>query len=355
MSPCRRVTFSVADVQLVFPVKNTFIHFDGPPPMPEGLQRAVTSPPRVQSQCSADSGLDWDRATEALCHAKPLMRALLADDAYFTPDSSPRCDACSICSWQSMEILEDRMLAPDEPHREASKARGAGPNEQRRSWADESLEGSDAEDDDGWTEVRPAKRRANSRREEITAQPNLLSLAQPPCTLRARGRAAASLVRPAMANPPRQQAMGPKPRALRPTPALATPPRQMRMQKAAGAMKSPTQKIKVGIEEDRCFRVVRRILGSRGECMRRIQAESKGAKVWLCGRGSCLPEAIETERFVERVLMGPLTVCVSASTGHSSELAVKLVQELLDKVHGEYRNFLQKRHEEASKPPTTEL
>jgi len=89
------------------------------------------------------------------------------------------------------------------------------------------------------------------------------------------------------------------------------------------------QRIEVGIEDDAEFHVVRRLIGPRGKHMQDIVTACRGAKVWICGRGSRSWEDSE----------GPLVICVGASTSPSFDTAVGFVQELLGRVHEEYRKF----------------
>lgn len=92
------------------------------------------------------------------------------------------------------------------------------------------------------------------------------------------------------------------------------------------------ERIEVGIEDDLTFHVVRRLIGPRGRHMQDITSVCRGAKVWICGRGSRSWEDSE----------GPLVICVGATTAPSFESAVGQVQELLNRVHEEHRKFLAK-------------
>jgi len=93
------------------------------------------------------------------------------------------------------------------------------------------------------------------------------------------------------------------------------------------------QRIEVGIDDDSEFHVVRRLIGPKGKHMQDIVSACRGAKVWICGRGSRSWEDSE----------GPLVICVGASTAPSFDSAVGQVQELLTKVHEEPRRFYNRR------------
>jgi len=89
------------------------------------------------------------------------------------------------------------------------------------------------------------------------------------------------------------------------------------------------QRIEVGIEDDKDFRVVQRLIGPRGKNMQDIVTKSKGAKVWIIGRGS--------RSWEDNV--GPLLVCVGAAASSTFDVAVGLVKELLDRVKEDHRKF----------------
>jgi len=96
--------------------------------------------------------------------------------------------------------------------------------------------------------------------------------------------------------------------------------------KGKGKGLSHFRRIPVGIEDDRDFRVVQRLIGPRGKHMQDIVVESGGAKVWIIGQGSRSWEDSA----------GPLTVCVGAASRPVFDIAVTLIQELLDRVHSEH-------------------
>lgn len=89
------------------------------------------------------------------------------------------------------------------------------------------------------------------------------------------------------------------------------------------------QRIEVGIEDDREFRVVQKLIGPKGKHMQDIVTTSKGAKVWIIGRGS---RSWEDD-------VGPLTVCVGASAITVFDAAVECVQALLARVRTEKAEY----------------
>lgn len=89
------------------------------------------------------------------------------------------------------------------------------------------------------------------------------------------------------------------------------------------------RKIEVGIEDDMEFRVVQRLIGPRGKYMQDITEKCRGAKVWIIGRGSRSREDS----------VGPLMICVGATSLVEFEAAVGHINELLAWVHKEHRRF----------------
>jgi hypothetical protein len=92
------------------------------------------------------------------------------------------------------------------------------------------------------------------------------------------------------------------------------------------------QRIEVGIEDDRDFRVVQRLIGPRGRNMQDIVTDCPGAKVWICGRGS---RSWEDD-------VGPLMFCVGAPTSRAFDAAIEQVQSLLARVREEHDRLQQK-------------
>eukprot|EP00747_Dinoflagellata_sp_TGD_P185536 gnl/TRDRNA2_/TRDRNA2_42110_c0_seq1.p1 gnl/TRDRNA2_/TRDRNA2_42110_c0~~gnl/TRDRNA2_/TRDRNA2_42110_c0_seq1.p1 ORF type:complete len:540 (-),score=129.25 gnl/TRDRNA2_/TRDRNA2_42110_c0_seq1:49-1599(-) len=89
----------------------------------------------------------------------------------------------------------------------------------------------------------------------------------------------------------------------------------------------------IGIENDKEFQVVRRIIGAKGANMKKIVKQTE-AKLRLRGVGSGYFEGAGQKESSE-----PLQLCVSCTTPEGYRTAVKLVEELLEGVHAEYRSF----------------
>merc|ERR1711988_1074433 len=90
----------------------------------------------------------------------------------------------------------------------------------------------------------------------------------------------------------------------------------------------------VGIEQDRAFNVVRKLLGDRGSHMKEI-AESSGAKLRIRGRGSGFLEGAEKREASDE----PLMLCISATSASGFATATEDVESLLEYVHGQYKDF----------------
>lgn len=98
----------------------------------------------------------------------------------------------------------------------------------------------------------------------------------------------------------------------------------------------------VGIEEDSAFHVFRRLIGPSGENMKRIVASAGGergsVKLRLRGRGSKYLEGPEQKESSD-----PLMLCISADCRQAFLKATEAVEELLQQVHDEYREFCRQR------------
>lgn len=95
--------------------------------------------------------------------------------------------------------------------------------------------------------------------------------------------------------------------------------------------------LRVGIQEEASFRVVRRLLGTGGENVRFIVSEARGnACVAVRGQGV----RGNGEKHSEAV--GPLAIWVSASNQQNFERAASLAEDLLADVQEAYRGFCQR-------------
>lgn len=89
----------------------------------------------------------------------------------------------------------------------------------------------------------------------------------------------------------------------------------------------------IGIENDKDFQVVRRIIGAKGSNMKKIVKQSE-AKLRLRGVGSGYFEGACRKESNE-----PLQLCVSCTSSDGYKTAVALVEELMEGVYSEYRIF----------------
>lgn len=88
-------------------------------------------------------------------------------------------------------------------------------------------------------------------------------------------------------------------------------------------------RLEVGIADDPQFRVVQRLIGPRGKHMQDIVDESKGAKVWIIGRGS---RSWEDD-------IGPLMICVGAPSVAVFDVAISLATALLQRVKEDFARW----------------
>eukprot|EP00927_Polykrikos_kofoidii_P061877 TRINITY_DN56700_c0_g1_i1.p1 TRINITY_DN56700_c0_g1~~TRINITY_DN56700_c0_g1_i1.p1 ORF type:complete len:631 (+),score=127.01 TRINITY_DN56700_c0_g1_i1:40-1932(+) len=93
----------------------------------------------------------------------------------------------------------------------------------------------------------------------------------------------------------------------------------------------------IGIENDKDFNVVRRIIGQNGAHMKRIFGQTE-AKLRLRGKGSGYFEGANQRESSE-----PLQLCISCTMPDGYRAAVTLAEELLEDVYAEYRVFCKER------------
>lgn len=98
-------------------------------------------------------------------------------------------------------------------------------------------------------------------------------------------------------------------------------------------VKKYTCRFLIGIENDKDFQVVRRIIGAKGANMKKIVKHTE-AKLRLRGQGSGYFEGAGQKESSE-----PLQLCVSCTSSEGYRNAVMLVEELLKSVYDEYRQF----------------
>ena len=104
-----------------------------------------------------------------------------------------------------------------------------------------------------------------------------------------------------------------------------------------------TCKYEILIENDSEFQIARRLIGSKGCNMKKIINECKsgedeeGVKLRLRGRGSGYKEGPENKESDE-----PLHLCISSKNTEKMKKACLLVDELLEKIHQDYKEFCEK-------------
>ena len=104
-----------------------------------------------------------------------------------------------------------------------------------------------------------------------------------------------------------------------------------------------TCKYEILIANDKDFQIARRLIGSKGCNMKNIINECKssgdgeGIKLRLRGKGSGYKEGPENKESDE-----PLHLCVSSKNPEEMKKACILVDELLDKIHQDYKEYCEK-------------
>ena len=104
-----------------------------------------------------------------------------------------------------------------------------------------------------------------------------------------------------------------------------------------------TCKYEILIANDKDFQIARRLIGSKGCNMKNIINECKssrdgeGIKLRLRGKGSGYKEGPENKESDE-----PLHLCVSSKNPEEMKKACILVDELLDKIHKDYKEYCEK-------------
>jgi len=281
-------------------VKGTFIHFDIPLHVPTALQRSATCPPRIYTSCCVAGVASWEAAMQELCQAMVPRRQHDAVPTAVAP--VPEAQPCAGPPlWQKTvtgspqehhaaeaECATPDLEAPDaDGISEASTKESSGAGTPHTPGTPNTPEGQSAVQE--WTSISSRKRSGQARTEK---------------------RASAVVPRPqnhyAAGGNDASQRIGGKGKGL-----------------------SHFERIEVGIEDDKEFRVVQRLIGPRGKHMQDIVMQCKGAKVWIIGRGSRSWEDS----------VGPLVVCVGATSRPAFDDATSLVRDLLDRVHEDHRKF----------------
>ena len=115
-----------------------------------------------------------------------------------------------------------------------------------------------------------------------------------------------------------------------------------------------TCKYEILIANDKDFQIARRLIGSKGCNMKNIVNACKSSpddsdkiKLRLRGRGSGYKEGPDNKESDE-----PLHLCISSKSTEEMKKACLLVDELLNKIHEEYKEYCQKKNVE---PINTEI
>lgn len=104
-----------------------------------------------------------------------------------------------------------------------------------------------------------------------------------------------------------------------------------------------TCKYEILIENEPEFQIARRLIGSKGSNMKKIitQCKSLGddeVKLRLRGKGSGYKEGPDNKESEE-----PLHLCISSKTTEQMEKACSLVDELIEKINKDYKDFCKKK------------
>ena len=108
-----------------------------------------------------------------------------------------------------------------------------------------------------------------------------------------------------------------------------------------------TCKYQILIPNDKNFQIAKRLIGSKGSNMKKIIDECKsiwkeeGIKLRLRGKGSGYKEGSENKESEE-----PLHLCISTKNPDEMKKACLLVDELLNKIHEEYKEYCEKNNVE---------
>lgn len=335
------VSFSKSVQAAFIPVKNTFIHFDTCP-LPHSMVRTSSCPPLRDS---FGAGIDntglWAGGMNELCYAMvpKTVGQMAAADVYFTPDSSPRY--LSFCEQDPTALHSDNCSSVGRESLEMDSA-ALVYETQKPHAADEERELEQKHVQ--WTTVRSRRRRSKLLGPQMTrsgpamrplqeleaefndGRPDLSRRADGNTTERAANVSPAPLQDVMHATMPQQVSVRPQQQDM-----IQTEPQQNIVNVHPYGPHLRTQRFLVGIEGG-SLPVLERLFGPGSEFTKRVIAESVGAKVWVCGQGSCTSVCEATSG-----CSGPLAICVSALAGPSFDTAAMLVQERLEWVQHEHK------------------
>uniref|UniRef100_A0A7S2I7B5 KHDC4/BBP-like KH-domain type I domain-containing protein n=1 Tax=Zooxanthella nutricula TaxID=1333877 RepID=A0A7S2I7B5_9DINO len=340
------------------PVKNTFINYDMPVP-PQAVLRRVATCPVLPGGASAPSA--WERATQELCHAMRPMRQRAEGAAVGVVRAErtaggPRLEQPG---GPALVMVEDRRHQPPQPL--PRRGGGCRPDDadslsEVSTTSSERVQSATFPADavvQKWTCV-PTRKKGNNKILQpqpspsgtpSTASPGSASAASERsvsgCTLGARGEAATPAAASSISQAAAAAATTPSASASAGSTQAPWQTRQQSWSKDSwagsgggkgegkGKGLSHFRKIDVGIQDDPNFRVVQRLIGPKGKHMQDILSKARGAKIWIIGRGS---RSWEDD-------VGPLVVCVGASSTYAFDTAVGHVQNLLTRVREDHRKF----------------
>mmetsp|Transcript_63838 Transcript_63838/g.99456 ORF Transcript_63838/g.99456 Transcript_63838/m.99456 type:complete len:459 (-) Transcript_63838:271-1647(-) len=323
------VAFKGAGIpESAFPVKNTFINYDGPHLRRFAAQRSSTCPPCFPNAYALADCATWEAATQVLCHAMaPKRETRMESSSVSVVGASPRLSPAEVCSIDrtSIATIECSSTLPHSLQTETSSVPSScfvTPFSSPRSFDSvASVENREVEKDimeeNEWTEVSIKKSKKGKSEKGVVAShslPDARSANNKRVSTKKKGR-------------PESNAFAIQTSSDDPLVNSLSPP-----QPIAGSACHHSERFFVGIEDDDAFRVVRRLLGPGGNNLRRIDARCPGAKVWICGKGSCKDPS-------DAGNLGPLALCIKAATQDSFKLASELVRELLSSVQEQYEKF----------------
>lgn len=326
------------------PVRGTFIHFDIPQTLTSALQRSSTCPGLLHP------GLIADSAAGELCHAmaplclhtggSPLSRSCTQSDNDMSPmtpqpasifstksvgeSSDSRQGGAKSRSQASVFDAQGSMKSRTQPDSEARDVSPDGISEASTKESAGPIESPSSKDEalQTWTSIPSRKKKGLARPEQSDIRERDTREQRVPTPVAAQ-RLQTPTKDAGSERITRSENVGKGGNDM-----VYAPQREKPGGKGKGL--SHFERIDVGVEDDNDFRVVQRLIGPRGKHMQEITMQCKGAKVWIIGRGS---------RSWEDSL-GPLMICVGATTKSIFESAVALIQELLGRIKDDHKAFL---------------
>jgi len=323
MTPC--AAFSGAGTKdWALNVKNTFINFD-PTAAPAARRGRSTScpPPSRVVACAEDAY--WEEATRELCHAMALRPYDEASQAKSKQATSVAAGKSSSKGKKNLDtISEVSTTSGDGSPRTDDSHSGTLASVKENSWTSmgsrkKPIKNCTIHEDYysqkpvGKYEAAKDYKSARYDKRDAPATPSTPSTCAPSTPASAWAT-------------PKSKWYGRSEDVAEP----AAPAQQARKYDGkAGKGLSHFQRIEVGIEDNRDFRVVQRLIGPKGKHMSDITSQAKGAKVWIIGRGSRSWEDDE----------GPLVVCVGATSKLTLDTALGAIHDLLAKVRAEHKKY----------------